>query len=1272
MARRARRHWRRRIPAALLKIYGDRVWTLRHAILSLLPHRPSSPSLCSCLGRRCLACVRRPHLLRDGDSPSYRRLLSRSFCVLSPDSPPPPHEFLASAFTQRQIVENTLKLMMGEQISPKNVLCNGYNNVARWSPNVELVSTSTWDLLLSRIGDPLMVFLLQFSSIFIPLMNKSHHQVTGIPIDKILSMQNSSLNSSNFSKKRLSGHASNRSQVDFEERNKDINFHVHQPSGLFGVNDSTNSIIASKMVGMQEKDCQNYGRQISLPECDKPVGNKRKRGREFSWYRRSKKKKMTYPGEQSTAIVCQQQPDTTSPISCGDYTEMASVCFHCSMLQAAQKINMRAYIERRQIFYSRSSSYLLFPRDHILNRLKPNDADAANLMEKIFGFPHGGPNYSFSCNLLTKACSIRSKCLYHFLLRLLKSIIRNAQRCQYRKLLDKHCKSPTIKKFQKLHEKTHENTAQQFDLVGSCCSNEQVVSFIWAVTRNIIPPDMFGGSSTWRALRKNIAKFVRLRRFEKFSIKECIHGLKTSSFTFLDNIRKSECYCKDKNKSEGGGMKNNPLNVNWEKLNLHSKFIQSWIYWLFSYILTPMIASNFYVTEKEHGKQDVFYYLKPVWRSLVGGTVACLRKRTYKLVDKAYVRQVLAKRNFGSSKVRFLPKEKNLRPLANLKAPSKLRFSNQEFTRNCFSVGGKCVAENSKSMKNDRRGMVTCSKSVNSALHELYAILRSIMVKDPDKLGSSVFDYNDIYQKLYHFLFEIRKGHNMMHKIYIVIADVSKAFDSIDQDILINIMKGVIKDNEYVVRKYARVICKKSPIALFKQVSFDESGIDFDVRSFQAATQLCSTHGIFADKGIIKKIKQQNLHYLLNEHVKHNILQVDGSFYEQKLGISQGSLVSTLLCSLYYGNLEKNMIYPYLENTHQSYSKVIVNEEESVIDRCTGEKLMVELFGNAISGIQPVKDDEHCTGKPRKHDYDEDILLSGGRHECLNYGTNTSSSSENECASPPKFMLLRLIDDYLFVSTSEMQATSFFNMMREGFKEYNCSMNDEKFCLNFEIGGSEDKLNRIYTGADGVSFLPWSGLFINSQTLEIQADYMRYWGAHLRSTISIHAHSRPFYNLRAKLCAYMRPKCHPIFYDSNINSLATVGLNAYQAFLLCAMKFHCYVCGLPTISHLDPNYFLQMIQYSFSYFYQLIEKQMHDMELRFHIQPVHKLKKAEYLWLGLSAYIRVLKKKQSRHKELLSLLRSKLASHWRIVEPLPHLRYAVDDSHSSVFWKIKY
>ena len=86
-----------------------------------------------------------------------------------------------------------------------------------------------------------------------------------------------------------------------------------------------------------------------------------------------------------------------------------------------------------------------------------------------------------------------------------------------------------------------------------------------------------------------------------------------------------------------------------------------------------------------------------------------------------------------------------------------------------------------------------------------------------------------------------------------------------------------------------------------------------------------------------------------------------------------------------------------------------------------------------------------------------------------------------------------------------------------------------------------------------------------------------------------------------------------------------------------------------------------------------IKKRMRSMDLNSSFRPILQLKKGEVLWLGLNAFIRVLKRKQSCHKELLSFLKSNLQKH-----PFPetaaasHLKYAIDDSHSSFLWKIKY
>lgn len=95
--------------------------------------------------------------------------------------------------------------------------------------------------------------------------------------------------------------------------------------------------------------------------------------------------------------------------------------------------------------------------------------------------------------------------------------------------------------------------------------------------------------------------------------------------------------------------------------------------------------------------------------------------------------------------------------------------------------------------------------------------------------------------------------------------------------------------------------------------------------------------------------------------MKCNVLQLDDKFYLQVKGIPQGSTLSSLLCSLYYGHLERNVIFPFLEDLS------------------------------------------------RRHSYQDASAIG--------------SSSGDRVISPPHYMVLRFIDDLLFISTSEKQAT---------------------------------------------------------------------------------------------------------------------------------------------------------------------------------------------------------------------------------------------------------
>ena len=100
--------------------------------------------------------------------------------------------------------------------------------------------------------------------------------------------------------------------------------------------------------------------------------------------------------------------------------------------------------------------------------------------------------------------------------------------------------------------------------------------------------------------------------------------------------------------------------------------------------------------------------------------------------------------------------------------------------------------------------------------------------------------------------------------------------------------------------------------------------------------------------------------------------------------------------------------------------------------------------------------------------------------------------NSGDAVSEPEYLLMRFIDDFMFISFSKKHALIFFYRMRRGFVYYNSYMNERKYGFNFNIGSSENCHNRLYRGDDGVAFIPWSGLLINCENLEIQADYTRY------------------------------------------------------------------------------------------------------------------------------------------------------------------------------------
>ncbi|KAH9771490.1 Telomerase reverse transcriptase [Citrus sinensis] len=1101
---------KRRVPEVLWRLYRDRARSLSHAVTYLFTQTQLPPSNSNTSG----AEDDMSFLLKHNDPSDYRNLLNNCYIVINDNARPLPSHFsLRNRWSQHQIVKKTIEMIMSENPVSSNVISSAYDKASTLPPPGGPASF---------VGDDLMVYLLKHSSIFLPLPHKKHHQVAGPPINDIcrkLSNQtaNSHCRSPSFvpfgpRKKRkrvdnvspISERQPANSSVRESEKTSSINCvgcngksclrpfsepSLYSHGQLIFSRDATktNSVFGFKNKGDSDGRLQETSKQVTAKS--------RKRFRPFSWQRRRNRRQINFEEPTPSRTACTVKDGLHGRLQYDFNNRMQEKCPCCLILQAPLLVTKGNHIDRHSIFYSLEYSSTVLPRKHAVS-------DSSSRL--------------------------------HSLVKLVKILIRRSQCCQHLRLLDKHCAIPSFEQKssvegngsdKKLYEKTHRSTKMpeasdsQFEGIKSYCLKSQVVSFLWAVCRSIIPADLLGTPANWRVLRRNISRFIGLRRFEKFSLKQCMHKLKTSKFPFLSN-KHSSCYLNAQILKAATGQ-NVTIHKEFSKvndafLNMKNELLMNWISWFFSFLVVPLVQANFYITEIEHGKKDIYYYRKSVWKKLTDKAITYLKDRSYNYLDDAAVRSVINKRSFGFSKLRLLPKENGIRMLANLKASSRM-LAEKSCSEATSSRMWKKAQLDYKSVKFDH------FKPVNYVLRDAHVVLKGLLQKEQDKLGSSVFDYNDVYRKYCSFLIGLRKESITVPGVFLVVSDVSKAFDSIDQDKLLRVMSDLILKDEYILEQSCQVVCMKKSLWVHGNSILTDENTSSSYTRLTNSLTFPSSQRILVSQGLSRSVKKEKLFFILNEHVKRNLLQFDNKFYLQGIGIPQGSVVSSLLCSLYYGDMERNVLYPIIEKIRESATEVRSGSHSS--ERINGDE--------------------------------------------------TTSSF-------PNYMLLRFIDDFLFISTSRKQAANFFSRLQRGFREYNCYMNEEKYGVNFDIG---DKLglssNRVFVGHDGITFLRWSGLLINSSTLEVQGDYTRY----------VHV---------------------------------------------------------------------------------LIKRRMASLSIGPNICPTFTLEKGEVEWLGLHAYVQILKRKQSRHRELVSLLRSKLLRH-RITGVVScELKYAVEASHSFLIWKIKY
>lgn len=582
---------------------------------------------------------------------------------------------------------------------------------------------------------------------------------------------------------------------------------------------------------------------------------------------------------------------------------------------------------------------------------------------------------------------------------LIKRLQKLHAKCAYKEILFKHCPVEPV---------PDSYDPKTFDMTTLSTSPESVSSFVQSVFRHILPHELFGqgqdGVLNLESVMHQVDVFIKLRRFETLSLHTVVQGIKVTAINWL-------------------APPGSPNIVSQTELKVRKDLLNELLYYIFDSLLIPLIRSNFYVTESSSNRNRLFYFRHDIWRQLVEPHISRLKAETFEEVPKPDVHKVITEEAIGSSLLRILPKNKGARPLMNLRRRPMLRVVDSK---------GKRVTR--------------LGAAINFLMKPLFEVLNYEKNISPDVLGkAAIGNVTDIYPRLKAFReATISNSNGEIPKYYFVKLDVHSCFDTIPQDRLIELIAQIVPQEEvYHIAKYNMyTVPPRTPMASPKRSMATKPRIRYcssvastngfgglysenRVRKPLNSLSLINNRSNSLHKSRLKRRKRRNticvpsfarqgikhraemLLTLLRRHIKTNLVRIGKKYYRQRNGIPQGSVVSSLLC---------NMFYADHENRHLSF------------------------------------------------------LLKNGQ-------------SKRDDA-----LLLRMVDDYLLITTDKSLAIRFLHEMLVPNERYGITVNPDKTLVNFKCQIDGRQMPQHTAGGAQKDAFPFCGATVDTSTLALSKD----------------------------------------------------------------------------------------------------------------------------------------------------------------------------------------
>ena len=175
-----------------------------------------------------------------------------------------------------------------------------------------------------------------------------------------------------------------------------------------------------------------------------------------------------------------------------------------------------------------------------------------------------------------------------------------------------------------------------------------------------------------------------------------------------------------------------------------------------------------------------------------------------------------------------------------------------------------------------------------------------------------------------------------------------------------------------------------------------------------------------------------------------------------------------------------------------------------------------------------------------------------------NFFYGAFENSHLDFLEPGESLLVRLIDDFLLITTNENHARRFAQVMVNGNPSYGIAVNLKKSLANFEISINGIKVPRLH----GTEMFPYCGVAINMNTLEV-SKFRESKDATISNGLTVDFSRLQGLKFRGKVLDSLKIQMTAMLLDTSLSSRYCVSSNLYQSFMEAAMKMYRYIRALP-------------------------------------------------------------------------------------------------------------